>query len=164
MQQEARDRAFNQQTDFLQPYLARPCSVMAAHSETLQPVAGEHTLSMRWVISGRDDLVWFIGSVTVSYLFLYLYAGGLIPLLPMMAVWAVGIDGPHVFGTISRTYLDRSEWKNRKRLLLGSLLFFLVGPLLVTLGFSIEFFFVAALWAYYHLVKQHYGFMVLYEK
>jgi hypothetical protein len=26
------------------------------------------------------------------------------------------------------------------------------------------FFFVAALWAYYHLVKQHYGFMVLYKK
>jgi hypothetical protein len=26
------------------------------------------------------------------------------------------------------------------------------------------FFFLAALWAYYHLVKQHYGFMVLYKK
>jgi len=26
------------------------------------------------------------------------------------------------------------------------------------------FFFVAALWAYYHLVKQHYGVMVLYKK
>src|SRR5258705_152950 len=26
------------------------------------------------------------------------------------------------------------------------------------------FFFIAALWAYYHLVKQHYGFMVLYKK
>jgi hypothetical protein len=26
------------------------------------------------------------------------------------------------------------------------------------------FFFMAALWAYYHLVKQHYGFMVLYKK
>jgi hypothetical protein len=29
---------------------------------------------------------------------------------------------------------------------------------------GIIFFFVAALWAYYHLVKQHYGFMVLYKK
>jgi len=31
-------------------------------------------------------------------------------------------------------------------------------------GFGLVFFFVAALWAYYHLVKQHYGFMVLYKK
>src|SRR4030095_3152248 len=26
------------------------------------------------------------------------------------------------------------------------------------------FFFFASLWAYYHLVKQHYGFMILYKK
>jgi hypothetical protein len=31
-------------------------------------------------------------------------------------------------------------------------------------GPHFPFFFVAALWAYYHLVKQHYGFMVLYKK
>ena len=48
--------------------------------------------------------------------------------------------------------------------MLGSLLFFAVGPTLVLLGFGFTFFFIAALWAYYHLVKQHYGFMVLYKK
>jgi hypothetical protein len=52
----------------------------------------------------------------------------------------------------------------RKGLMLGSLLFFVIGPALVLLGFGFTFFFVAALWAYYHLVKQHYGFMVLYKK
>jgi len=35
---------------------------------------------------------------------------------------------------------------------------------LVLEGFGFVFLFVAALWAYYHLVKQHYGFMVLYKK
>jgi hypothetical protein len=35
---------------------------------------------------------------------------------------------------------------------------------MVYLGAGLIFFFVAALWAYYHLVKQHYGFMVLYKK
>src|SRR6266849_2665290 len=74
------------------------------------------------------------------------------------------INAPHVFGTLSRTYFDRSEWKTRKRLLLGSLLFFVVGPVMVLLGVGFTFFFIAALWAYYHLVKQHYGFMVLYKK
>jgi hypothetical protein len=48
--------------------------------------------------------------------------------------------------------------------MLGSLLFFVIGPAMVLLGFGFTFFFLAALWAYYHLVKQHYGFMVLYKK
>jgi hypothetical protein len=82
----------------------------------------------------------------------------------MVVGWAILIDAPHVFGTLSRTYFDRSEWKTRKRLMLGSLLFFVVGPVMVLLGFGFTFFFLAALWAYYHLVKQHYGFMVLYKK
>jgi len=82
----------------------------------------------------------------------------------MVAGWAILIDAPHVFGTFSRTYFDASEWKTRKRLMLGSLLFFVVGPAMVLLGVGFTFFFIAALWAYYHLVKQHYGFMVLYKK
>jgi hypothetical protein len=49
-------------------------------------------------------------------------------------------------------------------LLLGSLVFFLIGPAMVLTGAGFVFFFLAALWAYYHLVKQHYGFMVLYKK
>jgi len=35
---------------------------------------------------------------------------------------------------------------------------------MVFAGAGLLFFFLAALWAYYHLVKQHYGFMVLYKK
>jgi len=129
-------------------------------SERTQPRA----ISLRWIISPREDLVWFIGSVAASYLLLVLYVTGLLPLIPMVAGWAILIDAPHVFGTFSRTYFDRSEWKTRKRLMLGSLLFFIVGPVLVLIGLGFTFFFVAALWAYYHLVKQHYGFMVLYKK
>src|SRR5207244_8760251 len=85
-------------------------------------------------------------------------------LIAVVAACAILFDAPHVFGTLSRTYFDRSEWQTRKGLLLGSLLFFIVGPTMVLLGSGFTFFFVAALWAYYHLVKQHYGFMVLYKK
>ena len=127
-------------------------------------VAQVGALSWRWIISARDDLVWFIGSVVTSYALLALYAGGILPLVPMVAAWAILVDAPHVFGTLSRTYFDREERSSRKRLLLASLLFFLVGPLMVVAGAGFLFFFVAALWAYYHLVKQHYGFMVLYKK
>ena len=121
-------------------------------------------ISLRWIISTRDDLIWLIGSVGSSYLLLALYVKGIIPLVPMVALWAILIDAPHVFGTFSRTYFDRTERRNRSRLLWGSLLFFAVGPLMVIAGAGLIFFFLAALWAYYHLVKQHYGFMVLYKK
>src|SRR3989441_5088185 len=121
-------------------------------------------VSLRWIISARDDLVWLIGSVASSYLLLILYVKGILPLVPMVAVWAILIDAPHVFGTFSRTYFDRTERRNRSRLLWGSLLFFTIGPIMVLAGAGLIFFFIAALWAYYHLVKQHYGFMVLYKK
>ena len=128
--------------------------------------AARGAVSLRWIIGARDDLVWIIGSVTSSYLMLALYVGGVVPLLPMVALWAILIDAPHVFATLSRTYFDREERRARRRLLWASLLFFLVGPLMVLAGESsgLVFFFLAALRAYYHLVKQHYGFMVLYKK
>ena len=141
----------------------RILTTMAATAEVITD-ARPRALSMRWIISGREDLVWFIGSVLSSYALLLLYVKGIVPLLPMVALWAILIDAPHVFGTFSRTYFDRTERRNRARLLWGSLLFFAVGPLMVFLGAGLIFFFFAALWAYYHLVKQHYGFMVLYKK
>src|SRR5947199_5602143 len=136
---------------------------MSAATETIDQ-AQPRAISLRWIINAREDLLWFVGSVASSYALLLLYITGVLPLIPMVAGWAILIDAPHVFGTFSRTYFDASEWKTRKGLLLGSLLFFVVGPATVLLGFGFTFFFLAALWAYYHLVKQHYGFMVLYKK
>jgi hypothetical protein len=137
---------------------------MSAATETIKDQTRASAISLRWIINAREDLIWFIGSVASSYVLLILYVTGILPLIPMVAGWAILIDAPHVFGTFSRTYFDASEWKTRKRLMLGSLLFFVVGPTMVLLGAGFTFFFVAALWAYYHLVKQHYGFMVLYKK
>jgi hypothetical protein len=137
---------------------------MSAATEIITEQARPRAISLRWIINAREDLIWFIGSVAASYLLLILYITGILPLIPMVAGWAILIDAPHVFGTFSRTYFDKSEWKTRKRLLLGSLVFFIIGPTMVLLGAGFTFFFIAALWAYYHLVKQHYGFMVLYKK
>ena len=137
---------------------------MSVATQTITEHARPRAISLRWIINAREDLIWFVGSVASSYALLILYVTGVLPLIPMVAGWAILIDAPHVFGTWSRTYFDRSEWKTRRRLLLGSLIFFVVGPALVLLGFGLPFFFLAALWAYYHLVKQHYGFMVLYNK
>ena len=137
---------------------------MSTAAEIIVEQARPRAVSLRWIINAREDLIWFVGSVASSYALLILYVTGVLSQIPMVVGWAILIDAPHVFGTLSRTYFDRSEWKTRKRLMLGSLLFFVVGPAMVLLGFGFTFFFVAALWAYYHLVKQHYGFMVLYKK
>jgi hypothetical protein len=137
---------------------------MSAATEIITEQVRPQAISLRWIISAREDLIWFVGSVASSYALLILYVTGILPLIPMVVGWALLIDAPHVFGTFSRTYFDRTEWTSRKRLMLGSLLFFVVGPLMVLLGLGFTFFFLAALWAYYHLVKQHYGFMVLYKK
>lgn len=137
---------------------------MSTATQIITDQARPHAVSVRWIINAREDLIWFVGSVASSYALLILYVTGVLPLIPMVVGWAILIDAPHVFGTFSRTYFDRSEWKARKRLMLGSLLFFVVGPLMVLAGLGFSFFFLAALWAYYHLVKQHYGFMVLYKK
>jgi hypothetical protein len=59
---------------------------------------------------------------------------------------------------------DRSEWKDPQASAAGFIVVLRGWPGLVLLGLGFTFFFVAALWAYYHLVKQHYGFMVLYKK
>ncbi|HEX7956919.1 MAG TPA: hypothetical protein VF508_08260 [Pyrinomonadaceae bacterium] len=131
---------------------------------TLKEATRAGALSVRWIISAREDLVWFIGSVAASYALFALYVWGLVPLVPMVAAWAILVDAPHVFATFSRTYFDREERRARGRLLWWSLLFFAAGPAAVLAGLGFLFFFLAALWAYYHLVKQHYGFMVLYKK
>src|SRR5882762_10890058 len=137
---------------------------MSAATEIITDQARPRAISLRWIINAREDLIWFVGSVITSYALLILYVSGIVPLLPLVAAWAILIDAPHVFGTFSRTYFDRIERQNRARLLWGSLLFFAVGPIMVYAGAGLIFFFLAALWAYYHLVKQHYGFMVLYKK
>ena len=81
----------------------------------------------------------------------------------MVALWAILIDAPHVFGTFSRTYFDRTERRNRG-VALGVFVLLYCWPVLVWWEPVLSSSSIAALWAYYHLVKQHYGFMVLYKK
>src|SRR5215470_2375543 len=126
-----------------------------------------------WIIGQRDDLVWFIGSVVTSYALLAANLKLGVPVMVLVWIWALGFDGPHVFGTLSRTYADSEERRKRARLFYGTLSLFLLGPAMVLAGranllgtsaWGPAFFFFASMWAYYHLVKQHYGFMILYKK
>jgi hypothetical protein len=94
--------------------------------------------------------------------------------MSIVLLWVFVFHGPHFWGTISRTFLDPTEQVERRGVLRRSLLWFLVGPLFVGAGYLVQeltgtrdvvllFFFLAALWAYHHVVKQHFGFMALYR-
>lgn len=129
------------------------------------------TVSIRWITGRNFDLLWYVAACLTGYFFIYLNIGLGIPALTLVWIWIMAVDGPHVFGTISRTYLDREEWKARKRLLLGSLLWYTAGPIFIASSLLTNqklpffaFLVLAQLWAYWHVVRQHYGFLTLYQK
>lgn len=133
--------------------------------------------SVRWIVGQRFDLVWFVGGALTGYAMFFLHAGLSLDMLTVWFVWFLLLDSPHFFGTYSRTYLDREQWRERRGLLLGSLALFLVAPLVLLASFAMHraglphttagLVALAAgvnLWAYWHVVRQHYGFMTLYQR
>src|SRR5579863_10489387 len=118
----------------------------------------------RWIINRSVDLSLVIGSVLAGYAYLLLYAGAHVPITYLWWFWSVGFDGTHIFGMASRTYFDREARERNGRLFYGSLLFFFaLGPALVLAGWKAWLYLLVGVWAYYHVIRQHYGFMVLYK-
>jgi hypothetical protein len=129
---------------------------------SLAAVPAPASAPTRWIISRRDDLVWFIGSAAVSYLALALMASGF-PLTLIYFIWFVGVDGPHVIATVTRTYCDKQE-----RARLGWWLWMIVplmaiGPVMVGLKQASLFYLFAVCWQHYHIAKQHFGFIMLWK-
>ena len=132
---------------------------------------------MNWIINRRMDLTWFIGAAVSGYALVFMYAGLGWDMVGIWFLWVVFLDSPHLFGTFSRTYLDRREFQQRKTLLTCSLLWFVAGPAMILLGYGLFELGVSGyqlpwkllliflgLWAYWHVVRQHYGFLRLYQK
>lgn len=119
-----------------------------------------------WIISSRADLLWFsVGGAAAAYAFWALWRYAHVPLLLLVAIWAIVFDETHGFATISRTYFDAQERARRGRWLWGSLAFFFaVGPVLVLAGLGVWLEFMTILWGYFHIYRQHYGFMMMYKK
>jgi hypothetical protein len=135
---------------------------MAAVAHTAAPVRAR--LSTRWIIGRGVDGVFVIGSALAGYLYLLLYAALHVPTGPLWWVWSIGFDGTHIFATASRTYFDREARARNRRLFYGSLLFFFaLGPAMVLAGWKGWLYLLVGAWAYYHVIRQHYGFMVLYK-
>jgi hypothetical protein len=124
-----------------------------------------------WIVSKRYDLAFIFGGALASLAvpFLVIWKAALLPIL--FWTWLLLFDGTHLWAAYSRTYLDRQFWKTDGKLLLWSpavillpftaiVLFFVTGSMR-----QIEIFLVLAQgWAYFHLVRQHYGFLSLYDR
>ena len=82
-------------------------AVSAAH--TAPPRAG-------WLVDRRQDLLSTVGGLAVSLMLLGLHLGAGVSGLVLWWVWVLTLDGPHIFATLSRTYLDRRERAARRRL------------------------------------------------
>ena len=128
----------------------------------------EAAVRRRWIVSPTYDLVFFFGGAAASLAALGLYLAG-VPILVLWWTWILVFDGPHIAAAFTRTYLDREEWRLHRRLLLLSLLSFAAGPLALGLGRMLgsdepfqAFLGLAVAYAYYHVVRQHYGFLALY--
>lgn len=119
-----------------------------------------------WIVSERTDLLWFtLGGAGTGYAFWALWKFAHVPMLLLVAIWAIVFDETHGFATISRTYFDAEERARRGRWLWGSLAFFLaIGPVMILLGLGDWLELATELWGYFHIYRQHYGFMMMYKK
>jgi hypothetical protein len=79
-------------------------------------------------------------------------------------------DGPHMMAGYTRTLLDKEARRTRARLLFGSFAAFLVGPAFLAASVVtkseapfVAFLGLGAIWGYWHVIRQHYGFVALYR-
>ena len=136
---------------------------MAAAATTVV-FAGAKAGASRWIIGRGVDLTLVIGSAFAGYGYLLLYGAFHVPIPWLWWFWSVGFDGTHIFATASRTFFDSEARVQNRKLLFGSLaVFFSLGPVMVLAGLKGWLYLLVGAWAYYHVVRQHYGFLVLYK-
>lgn len=143
-----------------------------------------------WILSRTQDLLWFHGSVVAGLALLICFAllpglrdatySAAHPAVLLLLLWGVFFDGTHVWATYARSYFV-SDAGSRQGLP-GHAWFaiVLVGPLLALIDAALlpqgpsqlgsagwlfgGFLLFAYLFAYWHLVRQHYGLLVLYQR
>jgi hypothetical protein len=121
---------------------------------------------MKWIISRREDLLWFHLSALPALALGALFAfGPRAAELPLLLAWGILFDGTHVYATWARSYLAGDENLPGAR----SLWLLAVGPAAALIDHFVvpifpAFLLAAYLWAYWHLVRQHWGFVALYGR
>ncbi|HTE17457.1 MAG TPA: hypothetical protein VK689_03635 [Armatimonadota bacterium] len=127
---------------------------------------------IRWIVSPRYDLCFFIGSAVFTFLFYLLYreAGrmgwflGGDQILVTYFVFTAFFDHPHIFQTFARTHADPEEFQRRKGLHTWGLAAFVgIGIVVALLRLESELIVFAAIYGTWHIIRQHFGFIRLYK-
>ena len=114
----------------------------------------------RWIISRGVDLTLVIGSAAAGYVYLLLFTALHVKIsLPVVVLERRLRRHPHLrHAPAALTSIREARARDRK-LLYGSLLvFFSLGPLMVLAGQKGLLALLVGVWAYYHVIRQHYGF------
>ncbi|MES2215591.1 MAG: hypothetical protein V4485_06265 [Pseudomonadota bacterium] len=138
---------------------------------------------MNWIISKNQDLLWFIGPSTLGLLMIatYYFLTGTLGLDPkpvnlvLILFWST-IDMSHYFASYTRTYFNKQYFKNHKILLMSGLGFFLCATFALFASYAFSYItltevkqviviisYISLCFAYYHLARQHWGFISLYR-
>ncbi len=127
--------------------------------------------SSQWIVNKRYDAAFIFGGAGASLLVPLLVAWRPEWLVAMFWTWLVLFDGTHLWASYSRTYIDKDFRRSDKKLLAWSLLVFLAPVFVVGLMWlmgsrrPVELFLIFALsWAYYHIFRQHYGYVSIYDR
>jgi hypothetical protein len=121
-----------------------------------------------WIFSPRFDIAFILAPsilVTLAALAFHDRLVGAATVSPLVwLVLIVGVDVSHVYSTLFRTYLDKTELSARPLLyIMTPLLAWLAGSILYGFG-SLIFWRVLAYAAVFHFVRQQYGFMMIYGR
>ena len=120
----------------------------------------------QWLLSKRIDLLVLFLPVWGCWIIFFSLPESFVQKNTPLWVWVVfivGIDVSHVWSTLFRTYTDRTEFKNhRKLLIITPFICFTASFFISLISFSLFWRCIAYL-AVYHFIKQQYGFMRIYK-
>jgi hypothetical protein len=155
------------------PPSVRPSSIILDEDEATAALRRARRRPLRWIVSPRYDLTFFIGSCALTFLFFGLYRvahawfGWALrgdAILITYFVFTALLDHPHIFQTFSRTHYDREEFAKRRRLYTWGLAGFIAaGYVFLLLKWEAYLIVGAAIYGTWHIIRQHYGFLKIYK-
>ncbi|MCR9250144.1 MAG: hypothetical protein NXI20_06945 [bacterium] len=119
-----------------------------------------------WLFGRSIDILLLFVPVWVVWLVCFVLPSETLQADVAIWVWVVvvvGIDVSHVWSTIFRTYLDKEEFGQHKRLLIMSPILVFLVVFLVASYSQMLFWSILAYLALYHFIKQQYGFLRIYK-
>ncbi|MEK7390053.1 MAG: hypothetical protein AAB036_10180 [Elusimicrobiota bacterium] len=118
-----------------------------------------------WIVSERFDAAFIFAPALLSVAavlgFAALRPAGL-PLWGWITI-VMFVDGAHSWAILHRTYLDPDEWSRRKTLFLCFPPAYWLCAFIVYSMDALVFWRLFAAFAYYHVIRQQYGFMRYYQ-